>query len=176
MTHRSNISQSPKIHCDTLRKPQSNHSHLPSNRLKSPTATPYHHLPLPETTTHPIPCHQSQSNPTNRLPIPALPSKHLRRRARVRAHISRENADSMPTARVDRAHLPIGTSRILRAAGLAAGRGAVDADARVGGRGDADAFFVVAAGDEVFAVGGGAAGGYWDGCDDKGVRRRVRVV
>jgi hypothetical protein len=71
----------------------------------------------------------------------------------------------MATARVDRAHLPVSTSGVFRAAGLAAGRGAVDADACVGGRGDADAFFVVAAGDEVFAVGGGATGRDWDGCD-----------
>lgn len=93
----------------------------------------------------------------SRLAIPSLAPEHLRRRVRVGARISRGDADAVATARIDRAHLTTGTVRILRTRGVAAGRGAVDADTGISGRSGADAIVVVATRDESSAVRGGAA-------------------
>lgn len=99
----------------------------------------------------------------SRLAIPSLAPEHLRRRVRVGARVSREDADSVATARIDRAHRTTGTVRILRTGGVATGRGAVDADTGISGRSGADAtVVVVATRDESSAVRGGAAWGYWN--------------
>jgi hypothetical protein len=66
------------------------------------------------------------------------------------------------TARIDCAHRATGTVRILRTGGVAAGRGAVNADTGISGRSGADATVVVATRDESSAVRGGAAWGYWN--------------